>query len=88
MVRHRVVLGNAMRLAEGLQVVAATQVLEIFIVDRKIGCEHGRGDLTTVGTIADEGVDQAWTLSWLAGLEAVLDRAKKEVIICRSAYEC
>ena len=64
-VGHVVARGDTARLAEGFQIVAAADVLEVRVRDGKVGCEHGRGDFAAVGAIADEGVDQAWALGWL-----------------------
>lgn len=62
---HVVARGDRVRLAEGFQIVAAADVLEVRVGDGKVGCEHGRGDFAAVGAIADEGVDQARALGWL-----------------------
>lgn len=40
-------------------------MLQICVVDGKVGCEHGCRDFTTVGTVADECVDQTGTFGWL-----------------------
>jgi hypothetical protein len=52
-------------LSEGLQVVAAAQVLQVRIGDGEVGCEHGRGDFPTVHAVADKGVDETRSFSRL-----------------------
>jgi len=37
--------------------ILSTEMFETGILDNEIGCKHGRGDFTAVGTIADEGID-------------------------------
>lgn len=64
-VGHGVARGDGTRLAEGLQVVLAAEVLEVRVGDGEVGCEHGRGDFAAVGAVADEAVDQAGALGWL-----------------------
>jgi hypothetical protein len=45
---------NSARLTEGLQAVAAAQVLQVRIVDREISCMHGCGELVAIRAVADE----------------------------------
>lgn len=71
---HGVAGADGAVLAERLEVVAAAQVLQVRVGDGEVGCEHGRRDLAAVGAVADEGGDQAGTLGWLGGLEAVLGK--------------
>ena len=47
-VGHLVARGDRARLAEGGQVGAAAQVLQVRVGNGKIGREHGRGDFTAV----------------------------------------
>jgi hypothetical protein len=55
------------RLAEGLEVVAAAEVLQVRVGDGEVGGEHGRGDLAAVAAVADKAVDQAFALGRLYG---------------------
>lgn len=64
-VGHVVARANRLGLAIRRQIVAATLVRQVGIVDGEVGCEHGRGDLAAVGAVADEGVDQSGFFSWL-----------------------
>ncbi|KAL9035609.1 MAG: hypothetical protein Q9214_006499 [Letrouitia sp. 1 TL-2023] len=45
---HGVARGDRARLAEGLQIVTATQVLQVRVGHGEIGCEHGRRDFVAV----------------------------------------
>ena len=65
-VGHGVARGDGARLAKGLQVFAAAQVPEVGVGDGEVGREHGRGDFAAVCAVADEAVDQARALGWLA----------------------
>lgn len=56
-----------MRLAVGLEIVAAAQVLEVSIKNGEVGGEHGGGDFAAVFAVADEGVDHAGLFGWLRG---------------------
>ena len=47
-VGHGVARGDGAALAEGLQVVLATQVLQVRIGNDEVGREHGRGDFAAV----------------------------------------
>lgn len=67
-VGHGVARGDGARLAEGRQVVAAAQVLQVRVGDGEVGCERGRGESVAVGAVAGGGVDQARALDWLGGL--------------------
>jgi len=58
-VGHSVAGSDGVRLGKGRQLIAATQVLEILVVDGEVGCEHGCSDLVTVSAVAHEGVDEA-----------------------------
>jgi sugar phosphate isomerase/epimerase len=69
-VGHGVVLArgfyeNSARLTEGLQVVAAAQVLQVRVVNGEVGCVHGRGEFVAVGAVADEGADETRAMGWL-----------------------
>lgn len=64
-VGHKVLAGDGARLAEGGQVVAAADVDQIFVVDGKVGREHGCGDFAAVCAVADKRVDKARALGWL-----------------------
>jgi len=64
-VGHGVVRDDDARLTEGVQVVAAAQLLQVRVGDGEVGCEHGRGDFAAVRAVANEGVDQACALDWL-----------------------
>lgn len=52
-------------LAPALQIVLATNILDVGVVDGEVGGEHGSGDLAAVEAVADEGVDQTWALNRL-----------------------
>lgn len=65
MVGHGVAGGDGARLAEGFQIVAAADVLEVSGGDGEVGGEHGGGDFAAVGAVADEGVEEGWALGWL-----------------------
>ena len=54
-----------MRLAKGLQILPAADVLQMGVGDDEIGCEHGGGDFAAVEAVADEAVNHARALSWL-----------------------
>ena len=64
-VGHGVARGDGARLAKGLKVVAAAQVLEVRVGDGEVGCEHGRGDFAAVRAVTDEAINQARALGWL-----------------------
>ena len=64
-VDHGVARANGTMLAEGLQIVAAAQVLQVGVGDGEVGCEHRRGDFAAVRAVADEGIDKAWALGRL-----------------------
>ena len=64
-VGHGVTRLDGFRLAPGLQVLLAAEVLKVFVVDSEIRCKHGRGDFVTIGTIADEGLYKTGALSGL-----------------------
>lgn len=70
-VGHGVILArgideNSARLTEGLQVVAAAQVLQVRVIDGEVGCVHGRSEFVAVGAVADEGADETRAMGWLA----------------------
>lgn len=67
-VGHGVARGDGARLAEGRQVVAAAQVLQVRVGDGEVGCERGRGEFEAVGAVAGGGVVQARASGWLGGL--------------------
>ncbi len=75
-VSHSITRGDGVRLDEGLQVIAAAQVLQVRIGDGKVECEHGRGDVVAVRAVAYEIVNQVRALGWL-GLEAVLEQRRR-----------
>ena len=62
-VRHRIHSCDSLALSKLVQLFLATQVLQAGIRDDEVGCEHRGGYLSTVGTIADEGIHQIVTLS-------------------------
>lgn len=64
-VGHIIARGDRTRLAEGGQIGAAAQVLQVRVGNGKVGGEHGRGDFAAVRAIADEGVNQTRALGWL-----------------------
>ena len=64
-VRHSVARGDGAGLTEGFQVFAAAQVRQVGVGDGEVGCEHGRGDLVAVRTVAGEALDQTRALGWL-----------------------
>ncbi|KFY29973.1 hypothetical protein V494_08344 [Pseudogymnoascus sp. VKM F-4513 (FW-928)] len=48
------------RAARGAEVVLATaHVRQVRVQDGEIGSEHGRRDLAAIGTVTEEGVDEA-----------------------------
>ena len=47
-VGHGVAGADGAVLAEGLEVVAAAQVLQVRVGDGEVGCEHGSGNLVAV----------------------------------------
>ena len=53
-IRHHLLTPNAVFLSKGLEIVLAAQVLEVFVVYGEVGGEHGCGDFTAVGAVADE----------------------------------
>ena len=65
-VGHLVARRDSVRLAESLEVISATHVLQKLVVHCEVGGEHGCANLVAVRTIADEGVEQARGLCWLA----------------------
>ena len=64
-VSHSVARGDGAVLAECLQIVLATQVLQVRIEDDEVGREHRRGDLAAVCAVANKAVSQARRLCWL-----------------------
>ena len=62
---HRVSCVDSTRLRECLERLTAAKVLEVRVENDKIGGEHGRCDLATIGAMAHEAVDQARLRSWL-----------------------
>jgi hypothetical protein len=61
-----------------LEVFLTAQVLQVFVVDAKVGCEHGCGEFAAVHAVAYKGVDQtrrfgrlAIVLEWRAHLNLV-----------------
>lgn len=62
---HRVAGCDSPRLAEGFEVLSATKVLQICIVNNEVGGEHGGGDFMAVAAVADETIDKTWALGWL-----------------------
>lgn len=67
MVGYGVSRRDGAALAEGFEVGAAAQVLEVAVGDGEVGGEHGGSDFVAVGTVADEGVDEAGALGGLRG---------------------
>jgi hypothetical protein len=55
-------------------------VLQIFVVNGEVGCEHGRGEFAAIRAIADEGVDQARAFDWLV---AVLEQRRQMSLVER-----
>lgn len=45
-----------------------SEMCQMGVQDHETGCEHGGCDLATVGTIADEGSHEAFTLDGIRGL--------------------
>ena len=56
-VGHAIAGGDGAGLAEGFQVVAAAQMLQVRVGDGEVGCEHRRSDFVAVRAVADEGID-------------------------------
>jgi hypothetical protein len=56
-VSHSVTRGDSAGLVEGLQAVAAAQMLQVCVGDGEVGCEYGRSDFAVVRVVTDEGVD-------------------------------
>ena len=52
-------------MSETGKLVLPTKMLDFAVLGSKVGSKGGSSDLVTVGTIADEGVDQSWFLRWL-----------------------
>lgn len=52
---------RCLALAPASDIVLATNVLEVRVVDGKVGGEHGCGDFAAVEAVADKGIDQAWS---------------------------
>lgn len=80
-VGHGVVLAGGLdedgaRLAEGLQGLAAAQVLQVRVVHGEVGRVHRRRELVAVGAVADEGPDESWAVRGLSGVET---RCQKRV---------
>lgn len=44
----------------------------MFVLDGKVGREHGRSDFTAVVTVADKSVDQSWSLNRLPHIKIEL----------------
>ena len=65
MIRHSLSGGDGTRLAKGLKMFAAAEMLQVGVGDYKVGGEHGSCDLAAVCAVADEGVNQAGALCWL-----------------------
>jgi hypothetical protein len=59
------------RVGPAFEILAAANMLQVFIVNGKVGRKHGRCKFPAIYTIADKGVDQARTFGWL---ETVLER--------------
>jgi hypothetical protein len=56
-VSHGVARGDGAALTVGFQVVAATEVLEVRVLDGEVGGEHGGSEFVAVEAVADEGID-------------------------------
>jgi len=56
-VGHSVAGGDSGILAEGLQDVAAAQVLYVRILDREVRSEHRSGEFVAVEAVAHKGID-------------------------------
>jgi len=71
-VGHVVVLARSFekhsaRLAVCLQVVAATQMFQVRVIDREVGRMHGCRKLVAVRAVTDEGAKVARSMGWLGG---------------------
>lgn len=64
-VRHARVRTYRLGLAEGAEVVLATDVLEVRICHGDVGLVEGRADLAAVDAVADVAVHEAGSLKWL-----------------------
>lgn len=69
-VGHGVVLTGSFeedsaRLAVCLQVVAATQMFQVRVIDREVGRVHRRGELVAVRAVTDEGTNVAGSMGRL-----------------------
>lgn len=54
---HLVPGRDGVRLSEAGQIVPATLVFQVCVVDGEVGCEHGRRDFAAVGAVAYERLD-------------------------------
>lgn len=52
-------------ISPAFEVVATTQVLQIFVINAEVGCKHWRGELAAIHTVANKGIDKAWAFGWL-----------------------
>ena len=57
MVRHDAPRGYAVRLAERLEGLAPSNVLQVRICDSKVRRKHGRSNLPAVRAVAYESID-------------------------------
>jgi len=58
-IRHGCAGHRCLGVCEGAEVSSPARVLEVRVQYDEVGREHGRGDLVTVGAMADEGCDEA-----------------------------
>lgn len=69
-VGHFVVLSgifveNGVSLSPTLEVILATKVLEMRVVNGEVSCVDGGGEFMTIGAVANESADESRTMSWL-----------------------
>lgn len=64
-VRHPLAGSDRLVLLEDSQLVFATNVLQILIIDDEVGRKHRSGNLATVGAIADKGIYESGLDRWL-----------------------
>lgn len=56
-VRHLLSGADSLGLAERLEILLAAEMLEVAVIDGKVGGEHRGSDLSAVAAVADKGVD-------------------------------
>lgn len=57
-------------LAKAGQFLFAADMLEVLVVDYEVGGEHAGGDLSAVGAVADERVDESGARGWHTNLDS------------------